>query len=129
MLSLPPSPTVAMGRLRSSTSTSASVSIWPLKHLAGLVDAKPRDAGAFAAHLERHLLQVEDDVGGVFHHAGDGAEFVSHAFDADGGDGGAFDGAEQHAAQAGADGGSESTLERLGGEHAVTLGERFGVGD
>ena len=45
------------------------------------------------------------------------------------GDGGAFDGAEQHAAQAGADGGAEAALERLRGEHAVALGERLGIGD
>ena len=105
MLSLPPSPTVAMCMLRSSTSTSASVSIWPLSTSPGWSTRSARDADAFADHLERNLLQVEDDVGGVFDNARNGAEFVRHAFDADGGDGGAFDGAEQHAAQAGADGG------------------------
>ncbi len=97
--------------------------------LAGLTGLEPDRAGAFADHLEGDLLEVEDDVGGVFDNAGNGAEFVRHAFDADGGDGGAFDGAEQHAAQAGADGGPEAAFERLGGEHAVALGERFGVGD
>ena len=80
-------------------------------------------------HLERNLLQVQDDVGGVFDHAGDGAELVGHAFDAHGRDGRAFNRAQQHAAQAVADGGAESALERLGGEHAVTLGERFRIGD
>ena len=54
---------------------------------------------------------------------------MRHAFDAHGGDGGAFNRAQQHAAQAGADGGAESALERLGGELAVALGERFGIRD
>jgi hypothetical protein len=53
---------------------------------------------------------------------------VLDAFDADGRDGRAFDGAEQNTAEAIADGGSETALERLGGEHAVTLGEGFGIG-
>ena len=82
MLSLPPSPTVAMCRLRSSTSTSASVSIWPLSTSPGVVDLEADGAHALAHHLERNLLQVEDDVGGVFDHARNGAEFVRHAFDA-----------------------------------------------
>jgi hypothetical protein len=99
------------------------------QHLAGTSTRRRAMRMPSPHHLERHLLQVEDDVGGVFHHARDGAEFVRHAFDAHGGDGGAFNGAEQHAAQAGADGGSESALERLRGEHAVALGERFGIGD
>ena len=90
-------------------------------HLTGVIHLEAGDAGAFADHLERDLLEVEDDVGGVLDHAGNGAEFVRDAFDADGGDGRAFDRAEQHAAQTGSDGGSESTLERLRGEHAVAL--------
>jgi hypothetical protein len=42
--------------------------------------------GSVAAQLEGDLLQVEDDVGGVFHHAGDRLELVQHAFDLDRGD-------------------------------------------
>ena len=100
MLSLPPSLTVAMWTSLSSTSTSASVSIWPEVTSPGWSDAQVEGLRAFAVHLERNLLQVEDDVGGVFDHAGDRTEFVQHAFDADGGDGRALDGAEQHATQA-----------------------------
>ena len=37
--------------------------------------------GLIGIELERHLLQVEDDVRGVFDDAGDGAELVQHAFD------------------------------------------------
>ncbi len=44
-------------------------------------------------------------------------------------DGRAFNRAQQHAAQAGADGGAESALERLRGEHAVAVVERFRIGD
>jgi hypothetical protein len=43
--------------------------------------------------LNGTLLEVEDDVGGVFNDARYRAEFVLHAFDADRGDGRAFDGA------------------------------------
>src|SRR5580698_296363 len=99
------------------------------EHLAGTVHAQARDPNPFTAHLERDLLQVEDDVGGIFHHAWNGTEFVSHTLNADGGNGGALYGAEQDAAQARANGGSEAALERLCGEHAVALGESFGVSD
>ena len=84
---------------------------------------------AFAHHLERNLLQVQDDVGGVFDNAGNGTELVRNSFDAHARNGRAFDGAQQHAAQAGADGGSESTLERLCRELTEALGERFGIRD
>ena len=50
--------------------------------------------------LERNLLEVEDDVGGVFDHPGDRLELVQHAFDFHRGDGCAFDGRKQHAPQA-----------------------------
>src|SRR5579872_3638122 len=70
----------------------------------GLVDFQANRARALPDHLERDLLEIEDDVGGVLDDAGNGAEFVRDAIDAHGGDGRAFDGAEQHAAQAGADG-------------------------
>ncbi len=96
---------------------------------AGLIDGEAHGLDSVAHDLERNLLQVEDDVGGVFHHARDGAEFVLDAFDAHGGDGGAFDGAEQDAAQTVADGRAEAALKRLGGKHAIPLGESFGIGD
>ena len=101
----------------------------PAQNFAGRVGFEAHGAHALAHHLEGNLLQVEDDIGGVFDHAGNGAEFVRHAFDPHGGDGRAFNRAQQHAPQARADGGSESALERLRGEHAVPVGERFRVGD
>ena len=42
---------------------------------------------AFAFHPQRNLLDVEDDVGDVFTHAGERAEFVQHILDLDRGDG------------------------------------------
>ena len=48
---------------------------------------------------------------------------MQDAFDADGGDGGAFDRGEQGAAKGVADGGAEAALKGLGGEFAVLVGE------
>ncbi len=84
---------------------------------------------AIPAELEGNLFEVEDDVGGVFNDARYRAEFMLDAFDAHGGNGRAFNGAQQHAPQAVADGGAEAALERLGGEHAIPLGESIGIGD
>ena len=97
------------------------------QHLAWTVDAQPGDSRAFADHLEGDLFEIQDDIGGVLDDARDGAEFVGNAFDAHGGDCGAFDGTQQHAAQTGPDGRSESALKRLGREHSVALRERFGI--
>ena len=99
------------------------------ERLTGVFDAQARGMHPLAEHFKGNLFQVQDDVGGVLHHAGDRAEFVRDALDADGGDGRALDGAEQNAAQAGSDGGPKAALERLGGEHSVALGERLGIGD
>src|SRR6185437_3883324 len=82
---------------------------------------------AFAHHLERHLLEVEYDIGRVFDHARNRAEFVIDAFDANRGDGRAFDARKEHAAEGVADGGAESALERLSGELPEALRERLGI--
>ena len=97
--------------------------------VAGVIHAQAHGFDAVSHDLERNLLQVEDDIGGVFHHARNRAEFVLDAFDADGGDGRALDGAQQHAPQAVADGGAETALEWLRGEHAIPVREGFGIGD
>ena len=99
------------------------------QHLSGTIDAKPRHAGAFADHLEWNLLEIQDNVGGVFHHARNRAELVRYAFNSHGSDGCALDRAKQYATQASTDGRPESTLERLCRKHSITLGERLGVGD
>ena len=94
---------------------------------AGLVGAQIERLGAFACELERNLLEVQDDVGRVFDYAGDGLELVQHALDADGGDGCAFDRAEQRTSQGVADGGAEAAFKGLGAELAVSFGERLGI--
>ena len=94
---------------------------------AGLVGAQVERLGAFAVELEGNLLEVQDDVGRVFDDAANGLELVQYAFDADGGDGGAFDGAEQRAPQGVADGGAEAALKGLGAELAEGVGERLGI--
>src|SRR5207245_8421524 len=68
-------------------------------------------------------------LGRVFHYARNRAEFVFHAFDANRGDGRAFNRAQQHAAQAIADRGAEPALKRLGRKHAIPLRKGLGIGD
>ena len=83
--------------------------------LAGVFDDQTRGAEALAGHFERHLLQVQNDVGGILDDARNRAEFVGNAFDTHGRNAGSLDGAEQHTTQPHADGGSESALEGLCG--------------
>ncbi len=52
---------------------------------------KLQPLGAFAFHLERDLLDVEDDVGDIFAHAGQRREFVQDILDLDRGDSGALE--------------------------------------
>ena len=101
----------------------------PAQHFAGLLDPQARGAYAFAHHLEGNLFEVENDVGGVFHHARNRAELVLHAFDAHGGDRRALDGAQQHAAQTVADGGPKTALEWLRGKHAIAIGQSLRIGN
>ncbi len=54
---------------------------------------------ALAFHFQRDLLHVEDDVGNVFAHASERAEFVKDVLDLDRGDRSALKRAEKHAAQ------------------------------
>src|SRR5262249_29576776 len=89
----------------------------------GLIGAKIDCLRRVAAQLERHLLQVQDDVGCVLNHPGDGLELVQHAFDLDGGDCSAFNRAQQHAAKRVADGGAEAALKWLRPENSVFVGE------
>src|SRR5437899_382373 len=101
----------------------------PAEHLTGVVQADPRDLDAFAHDLEGNLLEVENNVGGVFDHARNRAELVVHAFDLDRRDGRPFDRAQQDAPQAVADGGSESALKRLRRELAKPVRQSLGVGN
>ena len=68
---------------------------------------------------ELHLLQVEDDVGDILHHPGQGGKLVLDAGDPDRSDGGPLQGGEQDPAEGVADGVPVSAFERLGDELGV----------
>jgi hypothetical protein len=74
--------------------------------------------GPLAFHLQRDLLDVEDDVGDVLADSGEARELVKHALDLDRGDGGALERGEEHPAQRVAERHPETALQRLGDEHA-----------
>jgi hypothetical protein len=93
----------------------------------GCVGAQIQGLGTVAGELEGNLLEVEDDVGGVFDHSGDGLELVQHALDANRGYRCALDGAEQRAAQCIANGGAKAPLKWLGAELSVSVAKRLGV--
>src|SRR5260370_33129632 len=57
-----------------------------------LIGAQADGTHTLTHHLERNLLQVEDDVSGVFDNSWNGTEFVSNSVDANGGNGRAFNG-------------------------------------
>ncbi len=94
---------------------------------AGLVGAQIERLRTLARQLEGNLLEVQDDVGGILDHAGDGLELVQYALDANRGDRGALDRTEQGAAQGVADGGAKAALKGLGAELAEDVGERLGI--
>ena len=92
----------------------------------GGIRAEVEGLGAFAVELEGDLLEVQDDVGRVFHDAGNGLELMQYAFDANRGNGSAFDGGKQRAAECIADRCSESALKGLRAELAVFISKRLG---
>src|SRR5262249_41088070 len=69
-------------------------------------------------------LDVQDDVRHIFHHAGDGADFVLDALDLDAGDGATFQAGQQDAPQAVAHGDAEAAFKRLGRELTVGVRQR-----
>src|SRR5262249_5331582 len=94
----------------------------------GLFDIEINGLRQIGVELDRNLLQVEDDVGGVFDHAGDRREFVQNAFDFDGSNGRALNGAKERTTQRIAHGGAPTALKRLRGETRVLFGQRFQLG-
>ena len=127
MWSLPPSDTVAMCASGSRISTSASVSMSRALHLAGLVDAQVQRLGRVDVHLQRNLLQVQDDVGRVLDHARDRRELVEHAVNLDRRDRRALNRGQQHAPQRVADRRAETALERLRVKPAEPIRERLAL--
>ncbi len=85
--------------------------------------AQVQRLGRVDVHLQRNLLQIQDDVGRVLDDAGDGRELVQHAVDLDRRDRRAFNRRQQHAPQGVADGRAESALEWLRVEAAKSIGE------
>ena len=116
MLSVAPSSRWQITRSGLVTSMSPVVAIWPAVTSPGPVAESWSRFGAFAFHLQRDLLHVEDDVGDVLADAGEARELVQHALDLDRGDRGALERGEQHAAQRVAERQAEAALERLGDE-------------
>src|SRR5216684_669344 len=115
-----------MYTLLSRTAKSASSSICADR--TGLLDVDVNGLGQVGVELDGHLLEVEDDVGGILDHAGDRRKFVQHAFDLHGGDGRAFNGTEQRATQRVSNGRAPAALKRLRGKPPVLFGERFQLG-
>ncbi len=97
-------------------------------HHARLIHVDVNRLGLIGRKLERHLLQVEDDIGGIFHHARDGRKLMQHAFDFYRGHRGPFDRTEQCAAQRIAHGGAPAALKRLRGKTPELIGQRLQLG-
>ena len=87
-----------------------------------LVDGEEEGLRLARMGAKEHLLEVQDDVGDILDHAFDGGEFVLGAIDLDGGDGGAFQGGEEDAAQGVADGVAVAGFKRFGDEFGVGIG-------
>ena len=79
------------------------------------------DLGRLAVEDADEVLEVEDDVGDVLADARQRRELVRDAFDLDGGDCGALERGEQHAAQRVSERVAEAAVERLDLEDAAVL--------
>src|SRR5207237_10570748 len=87
-----------------------------------LVSLQRNGLRIIAIQFEWNLLEIQDDVGGVFDDARNRLKLVENALDANRGDGRAFDGRAQNAAERVSNSGSETTLERLRIEFAILVG-------
>src|SRR5262249_27680338 len=96
---------------------------------AALVPIDANGARRVEGVFDHQAFDVQDDVGNVLDDTGDGADFVLHALDLDAGDGTAFEGGQQDAANAVAHGDAKAALERLDSELAVGVGEGTTVAD
>ena len=94
-------------------------------HFARLVDTDVERLDFVGVQHERHLLEVEDDVGRILDHARNRRELVLDAVNLDRGHGRAFNRGEQHTPERVADRRAEPPLERLRIEPAEPLGRRL----
>src|SRR4029077_14704051 len=78
--------------------------------------------------LDRHLLQVEDNVRSVLDYAGNRRKFVQHSFDFHRSDRRAFNRTEQRAPQRVPYGRAPTALKRLRGKPPVLFGQRLQLG-
>src|SRR6266853_3291987 len=80
---------------------------------AGILDVDEDRLRLVVIELERHLFQVEDNVGGILYHAGNRREFVQDAFDFYGCDGRALNRAKQSPAESVPNRGAPAALKWL----------------
>jgi hypothetical protein len=93
----------------------------PALTTAGTGSRQLKPLGAFAFHLQGDLLDVEDDVGDIFTHAGERREFVQDVLDLDRGDRRALQRGKKNATQRVAKRQAKATLQRLGNEGRLAL--------
>ena len=79
------------------------------------------DLGRRAVQADDEVLEVEDDVRDVLAHAGERRELVGDALDLHGGDRGALERGQQHAAKRVPERVAEAAVERLDREDAAML--------
>jgi hypothetical protein len=91
---------------------------------AGALLAQVHDDRLVALGGDDELLEVEDEVGDVLLHPGNGRELVQHAVDADRRDRRAGDRRQQRAAERVAERVAEARLERLDDEPRAELADR-----
>ena len=84
-----------------------------------LVDGEEKGLGIARMGAEKDFFEVQDDVGDVLANALDAGELMHGAIDFDGGDGGAFEGGEQDAAEGVADGVAVTGFKGFGDELGI----------
>src|SRR5215472_8587580 len=96
-------------------------------YLARLIDYEAERLHPLDVDLQGNLLEVQNNVGSVFHHAPNQRKLMHHALDANGGDRRAFNRGKQHPAERVSNRRPESALKRLGLKLAVLVGQRVQI--
>ena len=89
---------------------------------AGAGGRKLETLRAFAFHLQRDLLHIEDDVGHVFAHANQRREFMEDIFDLDRGNRSTLKRRQENATQRVTERQAETALQRFGNKSCLALG-------